>query len=557
MQKIVVCLIAVLIGVMCSLGKRFNTAGGQSPVTINAGQMALTVMFSFSKSTGPTRRPKPIPGIPYKHAAARSILSDVPSMMKWKKDTRETFSWMTEQCKRLNAPMAQVFVSPFSLPWVLVTDARECEDVLTRRSREFDRARFTTDVVQPILREHHFPFPSGSKQRAHRSLLSDLMTPAFLNEVAAPRLYDATMELLQLWLRKAALACGHPFAAEEDIANTALDTIWAASIELLTQRSTIDLPSKQDLPVVFPQAPIPYDVECIRTEINSIEVSLASPLPGLSYFFYLKLLSIWRAFRRKDLMLSDALKDSLGRLGSEEKCVGKATVRSAMGFVLRREFLQARKECRQPRLDSTVLKDELFGFLLAGHETTSTTLMWSMKLLTDHQQGRQPTFSEVTASKMPYLDAVIEEMLRCGGTAATQGRECLVEAELLGARLPKGTNVLFMTNGPSFITPAMPIDEKLRSQTCQGAKGKTPEWDPEHLSEFKLERWLSTNSEGVKSAYLEMRTVMTIIFWNVKLLPVPAELSTYRAVDSVAHAPQQCYIRLAPPLEELRVEGVL
>lgn len=205
------------------------------------------------------------------------------------------------------------------------------------------------------------------------------------------------MELLQLWLRKAALACGHPFAAEEDIANTALDTIWAASvgreacttssqIELLTQRSTIDLPSKQDLPVVFPQAPIPYDVECIRTEINSIEVSLASPLPGLSYFFYLKLLSIWRAFRRKDLMLSDALKDSLGRLGSEEKCVGKATVRSAMGFVLRREFLQARKECRQPRLDSTVLKDELFGFLLAGHETTSTTLMWSMKLLTDHQQ---------------------------------------------------------------------------------------------------------------------------------------------------------------------------
>ncbi|KAL6408586.1 cytochrome P450 [Ilyonectria robusta] len=423
--------------------------------------------------------------------------------------------------------MVQVFVRPFSLPWVIVTDARECEDVLTRRSRDFDRARFTTDVVQPILREHHFSFPSGPQQRAHRSLLSDLMTPAFLNEVAAPRLYDATMELLRLWLRKAVLACGHPFAAEEDIANAALDTIWAASvgrkacttscqIKLLTQRSTVDLPSKQDLPVVFPQAPIPYDVECIRTVINSMEVGLASPLPGLSYFFYLKLPSIRRAFRRKDLMLSDALKDSLGRLGSEEKCVGKAPVRSAMDFVLRRELIQARKEGRQPRLDNTVLKDELFGFLLAGHETTSTALMWGMKLLTDHQEvqsklyealqdaipgaaaeGRQPTYSEITASKMPYLDAVIEEMLRCGGTAAAQSRECLVEAELLGARLPTGTNVLFMTNGPSFITPAMPIDEKLRSQTCQEAKGKTPEWDPEHLSEFKPERWLSTNSEGV------------------------------------------------------------
>jgi hypothetical protein len=38
---------------------------------------------------------------------------------------------------------------------------------------------------------------------------------------------------------------------------------------------------------------------------------------------------------------------------------------------------------------------------------------------------------------------------------------------------------------------------------------------------------------------------MTIIFWNFKLLPVPAELSSYGAVDVVAHVPQQCYIRLA------------
>lgn len=346
-------------------------------------------------------------------------------------------------------------------------------------------------------------------------------------QVAAPRLYNATLELLQLWQRKAELACGHPFAAEEDIANAALDTIWAASvgrearttssqIELLTQRAAVDLPSKQDLPVAFPQAPIPYDVEAIRTVINSMEVGMASPLPGLTYFFYLNLPRIRKAFKRKDFMLSEALKDSLDRVSMEEKHMNKAPVRSAMDFVLRREFLQARKEGRQPRLNDTVLKDELFGFLLAGHETTSTTLMWGMKLLTDYQEvqrklmaalrdaipgaaaeGRQPTYSEITESKIPYLDAVMEEMLRCGRTASAQGRECLVDSVLLGAKLPKGTNVLFMTNGPSFVAPAMPIDEKLRSQSCQEAKGKIPEWDLEYLSEFRPERWLSTNSEGV------------------------------------------------------------
>lgn len=65
----------------------------------------------------------------------------------------------------------------------------ERQDVLTRRSKEFDRAAHTTDVVMPILREHHFSFPSGPKQRAHRALLSDLMTPAFLNEVSAKPFY--------------------------------------------------------------------------------------------------------------------------------------------------------------------------------------------------------------------------------------------------------------------------------------------------------------------------------------------------------------------------------
>lgn len=350
------------------------------------------------------------------------------------------------------------------------------------------------------------------------------------SQVAAPRLYDTTLELLSLWRRKAALANGHPFAADEDIANAALDTIWAVSVgrearttalqlELLSSRSALDLPANKDAEVVFPQAPIPRDVECIRTVIGSVEVGLASPLPGLSYFFYFKLPRIRRAFARKDRMLSNALKESRDRLGSHiksaDKGLGDAPVHSAMDYVLRRELLQARKERRAPQLDGTVLKDELFGFLLAGHETTSTTLMWGMKLLSDHQdsqrrlrenlretipaaaaEGRQPTYGEIVTSNVPYLDAVIEEMLRCGGTAAAQGRECLVDTELLGVKLPKGTNVLFMTNGPSFVAPAMPIDEKLRSQSSREAKDKIGEWDPQGCSEFRPERWLKVDEEG-------------------------------------------------------------
>lgn len=42
-----------------------------------------------------------------------------------------------------------------------------------------------------------------------------------------------------------------------------------------------------------------------------------------------------------------------------------------------------------------------------------------------------------------------------------------------------------------------------------------------------------------------MRTVLTLIIWNFKLLPVPTKLADYRGYDIVAHRPQQCYVRLA------------
>ena len=111
-------------------------------------------------------------------------------------------------------------------------------------------------------------------------------------------------------------------------------------------------------------------------------------------------------------------------------------------------------------------------------------------------EGRQPTYSEITDSKMPYFDAVVEEILRCGGTAATHARKSLVATDLLGVHLPKGTNVLFMTNGPSFISPSMPIDERLRSQSCQEAKDKIGEWDPLDMAQFNPDRWLKTDSDG-------------------------------------------------------------
>ena len=171
------------------------------------------------------------------------------------------------------------------------------------------------------------------------------------------------MELLQLWRRKTLLARGHPFTAAEDIANAALDTIWAAAIgsQPRTTRSQVDLlehtsiadfklPENPETQVAFPQAPIPSDILSIRAVIDTVEVGLASPVPRLSYWFYKKIPRVRRAFDEKDMVLTNALNDAQSRLKNTED---GNPVKSAMDYILKRELLLAKKENRPPRLDTT------------------------------------------------------------------------------------------------------------------------------------------------------------------------------------------------------------
>lgn len=90
--------------------------------------------------------PKPIPGIPYNRDAANSILGDAPDALRFSENS-EIVTWMKETLIKLDAPMIQVFMKPFSKPWVVVADFREAQDVTSRRTREFDRAECVFDTV--------------------------------------------------------------------------------------------------------------------------------------------------------------------------------------------------------------------------------------------------------------------------------------------------------------------------------------------------------------------------------------------------------------------------
>jgi cytochrome P450 len=182
-------------------------------------------------------------------------------------------------------------------------------------------------------------------------------------------------------------------------------------------------------------------------------------------------------------------------------------------------------------------------------------------------ENRRPSAEEITKIKIPYLDAVIEEIVRTSLTAPGVSRRAMVETELLGYHIPKGTDVFIMGNGPDFFKPAFQVDEEARSATCRAARGKIGFWTPDDMNLFKPERWLSTDDEGNeifdptagphlvfglgprgcfgrRMAYLEIRLILVLLIWEFELKKVPQELGGYDAFDKMTRQPQKCYVRL-------------
>ncbi|KAI1163457.1 hypothetical protein F5B18DRAFT_672065 [Nemania serpens] len=86
--------------------------------------------------------------------------------------------------------------------------------------------------------------------------------------------------------------------------------------------------------------------------------------------------------------------------------------------------------------------EEIWGFMVAGSDTMSTTLSWGVK------ETCPPYVEEVLQRPVEYFDAAVEKMLWCGGTIFLRYREAIVNTLLLGHHILKETKVRFLSNGP-------------------------------------------------------------------------------------------------------------
>ncbi|KAL1839667.1 hypothetical protein VTJ49DRAFT_1277 [Mycothermus thermophilus] len=553
--------------------------------------------------------PKPLPGIPYNHASARSILGDIPGYLKASRKTREPITWILQQASATNSPISQLFLEPFGgKPFVAITDFREAQDILMRRGKEFDRSDILSNTLGVPLPHHHIVRKTDAGWRAQRRLLQDLMLPTFLHNVAAPNVYQSVDNLVKLWQVKAKIASGRPFDADRDIYYAALDSVlefsfgpsFAPRATKPQLDATLNLSQEEaqklqgtgsdvNTPVNFIDAPLDETVHAILAAGEVIEPLTASPFPRLTLLFK-KLfdkdfVKIWTA---KDRFLKEQVEIAVDRLHKHGEGNDESWVKSAVDHVMQRERIFAAKEGRQPVYWTPIIRDEIFGFIVAGHDTSSTTMLWGLKLLADNPhaqtslrqalqagyatalaENRNPTVHEITHTPIPYLDAAVEEILRCSPTALGVMRDAMVDTTILGCPIPKGTHVFVFSTGPSYNQPARPVDEKLRTPSSQAAARErgVKQWDPRDMHEFKPERWLvkaesgdvafdSTAgpsmpfSLGTRACYgrrlgvLEVRMMVALLVWNFEFLKCPEELSDYAAIDGNTHKPQRAFVRL-------------
>jgi cytochrome P450 len=103
-------------------------------------------------------------------------------------------------------------------------------------------------------------------------------------------------------------------------------------------------------------------------------------------------------------------------------------------------LLQARYDDDTPMADSE-LRDELMTLLVAGHETTATSLAWTLERLARHPDKLDRLRSEVEAGEDGYLDAVVKETLRLRPVLPVVVRRLTRDTEVAGWNLPAGTAV--------------------------------------------------------------------------------------------------------------------
>lgn len=325
--------------------------------------------------------PRPYAHIPYNKHSANRFLGDLPDLLEAVKTTKDPAKFAFQQCRKLRSPVIQLFLRPFSRPFIFIDDVREVENLIVTRTKEFDRAPTTIAVFKPFVPHSSIIKLTTPEWRAQRRIWTDVMSNDFLKLVAAPRMHKAGMELIELWSLKADIAQGHPFFVQEDCELATFDAIWATILgcelngvkneirQIREKASSIKQANDKDIVASIPAAERGEMYKAAYYFNLTIEKTLTSPIPPLHHWLLRQTPTYrkhWAITRHIISTLIEEARERFLKLSDAEMARDKDTC--AMDLVLRRELSAAQKAnvltgVKPPTPEE--IHDELFMFLIA------------------------------------------------------------------------------------------------------------------------------------------------------------------------------------------------
>ncbi len=176
----------------------------------------------------------------------------------------------------------------------------------------------------------------------------------------------------------------------------------------------------------------------VLQEVALVESSRIVPLPS------------WLPIRihRRERWATAVLHNLINRLVRERRATGEDR-----GDLLSMLLLAADTEGDGRGMTDQQVRDEATTLLLAGHETTAVSLMWTLYYLAIHPEiqqqlaaglqeslhGREPTIDDLP--KLAEVEMAFKEAMRLRGPVYFFSREAAEAVEIAGVRIPKGSQV--------------------------------------------------------------------------------------------------------------------
>jgi cytochrome P450 len=176
------------------------------------------------------------------------------------------------------------------------------------------------------------------------------------------------------------------------------------------------------------------------------------------------------------------------------------------------------------------LADELLTLLVAGSETTASSLAWAVERLTRHPDVLRRLEAEAESDSSALRDATVLEVLRTRPAIMSSGRRVTQPFELGPWRLPVGTVIMVanstMQEDDRFHADALTFDP----DRYVGRKPETYSWVPFGGG---VRRCI-----GASFALMEMDVVLRTMLRHFELLPTTARPERER-FRGVAHTPSK------------------